>query len=84
MADQKALVVYYSRTGNTRKIAGHIAEELGARLEQVVDINARPGIWGFFRAGMPAARGSLTFRNCNTVRATMIWLLWEHPCGPGP
>lgn len=60
MADQKALVVYYSRTGNTRKIAGHIAEELGARLEQVVDINARPGIWGFFRAGMHARSKRLT------------------------
>jgi len=60
MADMKALVVYYSRTGNTRKVAGHIGEELEAPLEQVVDLNARPGVWGFFRAGIHARSKRLT------------------------
>ena len=60
MADEKALVVYYSRTGNTQKLAGHIAERLGARLEELHDLNARLGVWGFFRAAMHARSKRLT------------------------
>ena len=33
----KQLVVYYSRTGNTKKIGQEIATALGADLDEIVD-----------------------------------------------
>ena len=39
----KRLVVYYSRTGTTRKVAAALARELGADLEEIVDRKPRGG-----------------------------------------
>jgi len=54
----KALVMYYSRTGNTRKIAEAIAEALRAdaevELEEIVDIKKRRGVFGFIGSGKDA------------------------------
>ena len=39
----KKLVVFFSQTGNTKKVAGIIAKKLGADLDEIVDRNAKPG-----------------------------------------
>lgn len=56
----KALVVYYSRTGNTKFVAEKIAQELGADIEEVIDKKNRFGLIGFLLAGVDARRGKKT------------------------
>lgn len=56
----KALVVYYSRTGTTKALADTLAKELGADVEEIVDLKNRRGIFGFLSAGYSAYRRSLT------------------------
>lgn len=52
----KALVVYYSRTGNTRKVAETLAEALGAETEEIVAKKPRKGLRGWFFSGAEASR----------------------------
>ncbi len=54
------LVVYYTRTGNTRKIAKEIAEKLNADLEEIVDKTKRSGLIGWLRSGYQATTEKLT------------------------
>jgi len=54
MDENKILVVYYSRTGNTRKVAEAIAAGLGADVEEVIDTTNRRGPIGAVRAGKDA------------------------------
>ena len=56
----RALVAYYSRTGNTRRVAEAIAAELGADLEPIVDRTGRRGFVGYLRAARDAIRGRRT------------------------
>ena len=50
------LVVYYSRTGGTRKVAEYIAKQLGADIEEIIDMKKRSGIWGFLTGARDALR----------------------------
>ena len=50
------LVVYYSRTGVTRKVAEYIAKQLGADIEEIIDMKKRSGIWGFLTGGRDALK----------------------------
>jgi flavodoxin len=50
----RSLVVYYSRTGTTKKAAETIAEALHSDIEEVIDQKDRRGIWGWFMAGRDA------------------------------
>jgi len=43
----KTLVVFYSRTGNTRAIAGAIREVIGADIQEIKDMKDRSGFSGF-------------------------------------
>ena len=52
----KTLVVYYSRTGNTRLIGNEIAAALGADVEELKDGKKRAGPIGFLLSGMEAKR----------------------------
>jgi flavodoxin len=54
------LIVYYSRTGNTKLIAELLAKESNFDIEEIIDIKKRKGIIGFFRAGYDATREKLT------------------------
>ena len=48
------LVVYYSRTGSTRKVAEYITKQLGADMEMIIDMKKRSGVFGFVIGGMDA------------------------------
>jgi flavodoxin len=50
----KTLIVYYSRTGNTRQIAAAIAAQLNADIEPIQDGRRRTGLWGYFRSAREA------------------------------
>ncbi len=56
----KTLVVYYTRTGNAKFIAENIAAELGADIEEVVDLKNRQGRLAFLSAGRDATLGRET------------------------
>jgi len=60
MEAKKCLVVYYSRSGNTRKVAEAIAEGMGADIEEIVDRKKRSGFFGVLGAGWDAMRKKLT------------------------
>jgi menaquinone-dependent protoporphyrinogen IX oxidase len=55
----KILVVYYSRTGHTRRIAQELAARCGADLEEIRDPTKRAGVFGFMRCGFEAIREKL-------------------------
>jgi flavodoxin len=51
------LVVYYSRTGNTRRVAEAIADKLHADIEVLRDTDERRGVAGFLRSGFQVISG---------------------------
>ena len=56
MSDGKCLVVYYSRTGNTRRVAEQVAQGLGCETQELTDAKSRAGVLGFIKGGFDAAR----------------------------
>lgn len=50
----RTLVVYYSRSGHTKRVAEQIAGALGADLEAIVDPTRRSGVLGYLRSGFEA------------------------------
>ena len=50
MTALKALVVYYSRTGTTRRLAEAVAKALQADIEPIIDRTRRSGIIGYLRS----------------------------------
>ena len=60
MSQKKVLVVYYSRTGTTRKVAEAVARKLDCDLEELVDTKKRSGALGLIGAGADAHRKKLT------------------------
>jgi len=55
----RILVVFYSRTGNTRRVAEAIAERLKADIEEIRDVRSRSGVLGLLRSGYEALAGKL-------------------------
>lgn len=55
----KVLVVYYSRSGYTRRIAAEIAGRCGADLEEIRDTVGRSKVWGYWRSIREALRKEL-------------------------
>jgi len=53
---KKILVVYYSKTGNTERVAKDVASALGADLEKVIDRKDRHGFFAFFTSGRDAQK----------------------------
>ena len=45
-AGDEILILYYSRTGNTRMACETLQKELNARLVEIKDLNDRSGSWG--------------------------------------
>lgn len=56
----KRLVVYYSRTGTTKRIGEEIAEALGADSVEIFDQKSREGMIGWLKAGWDARRRKVT------------------------
>ncbi len=56
----KKLVVFYSRTGTTKKVAQRLSLEIGAECEEINDRKKRAGLFGFFSAGFDAIRRKKT------------------------
>ncbi len=56
----KTLVVYYSRTGNTKFVAEKVAQELGAEIEELTDQKKRDGLFSFFTNGYDSTREKKT------------------------
>ena len=54
MADQKTLVIYYSRSGTTRQIAQALANALYADTEEIVAIRDHAGPLGYLRSVIEA------------------------------
>lgn len=47
----KALVVYFSRTGTTKKVASAIAKILKCDMDEITEPKSRKGIAGYLRSG---------------------------------
>ncbi|MBU7001389.1 MAG: NAD(P)H-dependent oxidoreductase [Theionarchaea archaeon] len=56
----KALVVYYSRSGHTRKVGETIADMLACDKEEIIDTAWRSGPIGFLRSGYQNKKKSFT------------------------
>ena len=52
----KTLIVYYSKTGNTKKVALEIAKALKADIDEVIDLKKRSGIIGWLIGGRDAMK----------------------------
>jgi len=52
----KTLVVFYSRTGTTRKVAEKLSAALAADLEEIIDKDKRSGVLGYLRSGRDAIK----------------------------
>jgi flavodoxin len=51
----KTLVVFYSRTGTTRRVAEAISASLNCDREEIFDTKDRAGVWGYLAAGRDAS-----------------------------
>ena len=56
----KTLLIYYTRTGNAKFTAETIAAELGADVEEVIDLKNRQGRLAFMSNGRDAMQGKET------------------------
>jgi flavodoxin len=54
--EKKVLVVYYSKTGNTERVAKDVASALHADIEKLVDRKNRKGFWAWFGSGRDAMK----------------------------
>lgn len=50
----RILVVFFSRTGTTRKVAEAIARASGGDLAELCEARSRRGVWGWLRSGYEA------------------------------
>jgi flavodoxin len=57
----KALIVYYSRTGRTRKIADALKSAINADVEEIQDTKNREGLIGWLTAGKDSMTKTTTF-----------------------
>ena len=85
---EKALVVYYSRTGNTRIVAETIRDNFGCRLQEIEDMKDRSGFFGFIGGMIDVRRNPITTINPTTLNLEDYDLLfigspiWGMKCAP--
>lgn len=53
---RKCLVVFYSRTGTTRKVAKALAAELNCDCEEIIEPDGRQGVIGYMRSILEATQ----------------------------
>ncbi|HEX8924090.1 MAG TPA: flavodoxin [Patescibacteria group bacterium] len=56
----KILVTFYSKTGNTRRAANEIAKYINADIDEIIDLESRKGIIGWFKSGRDEVKGYKT------------------------
>jgi flavodoxin len=56
----KSLIVFYSRSGNTRKVAEKISKNLNADIDEIIDKTNRQGIKGWIFGGRDALKNNQT------------------------
>ena len=56
----KALVIYYSRSGNTRAIAQSIRDVLGCHIQEIADLKDRSGLLGFISGMIDVRKHPIT------------------------
>ena len=56
----KTLVVFYSRTGTTRKVGVELANQLKCEYEEIIDLKDRKGPIGWLTSGRDAMQKKLT------------------------
>ena len=56
----KALVVYYSRKGRTKKVAETISNIISCDIEEIADTKDRTGLLGYIHSGRQAMKKKLT------------------------
>jgi flavodoxin len=78
----KAIVVFYSRTGHTKRVAETIADLLDCDKEELIDTQDRSGLIGFIRSGYQALRKDITIlKDINVsgydlvIIGTPVWVL---------
>jgi len=62
MTDRRTLIIYFTRTGRTKRLAEHLARELNADIEKIRCPRYRLGLFGWWRylmAGYNSVRGRL-------------------------
>lgn len=57
---QKTLLVYYSRTGNTKIACEALQKELGCDIIEIKDLTNRKGRWGYYTAAFGSIFGTHT------------------------
>jgi flavodoxin len=57
---KKTLVIFYSRTGTTKKVGEEIAKSLNSDIEEIIDKKNRSGAIGWLGAGKDAMKNKLT------------------------
>ena len=73
----KTLVIYFSRTGHTQKIAEAIAAKYGSDIERIKEVNDRFGVSRYLAAGRDAMfqrHGSLQPTDKNPAQYDLIFL----------
>jgi flavodoxin len=82
MRSSRVLVVYFSRTGTTRRVALDIARALGADVAELTEARPRTGLLGYLRSGFEASlRRTTTLQNAHeealrydlVVVGTPVW-----------
>ena len=66
-AGAKALVIYYSRTGNTRTVAETIRDTYGCTVQEIEDMKDRSGFLGFIGGMIDVRRNPTTTINPATL-----------------
>ncbi len=56
----KYLITYYSKTGNTKRVALDLAENLKADVDEIIDLKDRSGIKGWLLSGRDGMKEYLT------------------------
>ena len=69
----KALVVYYSRTGHTKKVGDELVKALPCDVEEIVDTANRSGPVGWLKSGRQAGAELTKLKPVKKDPATMIW-----------
>ena len=52
----KTLIVFYSRTGTTKKVADEIKQALNSDVDEILDTKERKGVIGYLRSGRDATK----------------------------